>query len=59
MFTIKLPITNTGKIVPIIWDSKPIPRKLKIPMINLIIMVTRIFAKTKSQYSFLFATPLN
>ena len=48
MFTIKLPITNTGKIVPIIWDSRPIPRKLKIPMIKLIIMVTRIFAKTWS-----------
>jgi len=59
MFTIKLPITNNGKIVPIIWESKPIQRKLKIPMIKLIIMVTRIFAKTKSQYSFLFATPLN
>ena len=45
MFTIKLPITNTGKIVPIIWDGKPMPRKLKIPMIKFIIMVTRIFLK--------------
>ena len=59
MFTIKLPITNNVKIVPIIWDSKPILRKFKIPMIKLIIMVTRIFAKTKNQYSFLFATPPN